>query len=60
MPARKPRELTPNEWRSLVNRLTRHYFDMSADEFAKAVKAGKLDPDRPDVMRIAALLANGR
>jgi hypothetical protein len=57
---RKPRELSQDEWRKLVNKLAQHYFSMSADEFATALKAGRLDPDRPEVMRLAMLLPNGR
>ena len=57
---RKAKEITQAEWRQLVNRLARHYFGMSAEEFETALKNGKLDEDRPEVMRVATLLPNGR
>ena len=64
MPKANARELTREDWRKLVNRLTRHYFGMDADEFSHALKAGEFgnpeDPERPEVMRIAMLLPNGR
>jgi hypothetical protein len=48
---------TDQEWRALVDRAARHYLGMSADEFVQAWERGEfIDPDRPEILRVAMLL----
>jgi hypothetical protein len=52
------RELTREEGLALLDRETRRYLQISAEEFIRAWEAGEFDedPDRPDVMYVAMLL----
>ena len=53
-------EATAEEWREIVDRAARYYFNMSGEEFERAWKAGEIDPNDPEthskVMRVAMLL----
>jgi hypothetical protein len=50
--------LTPEQAEDAIDRAARRYLRMSGAEFRRAWEAGEFDtdPDRPDVMRVAALL----
>ena len=51
--------LTEEEDREMKEKLARHYFDMSLDEFTVAWKAGKFDGDQErhgDVVFLASML----
>ena len=51
------REATREEGRQMLERAARRYLKMGADEFIAAWKAGQIvDPDRPEVVRVAMLL----
>lgn len=56
-PKRGPNELTPEEWRQLLEERARRYMGMSADEFVRAWNAGEIkNPDRPEVMSVLMLI----
>ena len=54
--------MSHEEAHELLDRQARRYLGMSADEFIAAWSAGEFasNPDRPEVMRVAALLPFGR
>lgn len=49
------KELTPEEFRALLEERTRYYFGMSLDEFTAALDEGRLD-DEPAAMDLAILI----
>jgi cytochrome P450 len=51
---RKARQLTDQEFRALLERRVRERFNMSLDEFVRAVEDGRLDS--PDVTDLAILV----
>jgi hypothetical protein len=56
------RELTREEGLALLDRETRRYLQMSAEEFMQAWDAGAFDddPDQPGIMHVAMLLPFAR
>lgn len=54
----KPRELSREEGRAIVDQQARERLGMSGDEFMRKWDAGYFaaDPDRRDVMHVATLL----
>lgn len=50
--------VAPDEGAEILDEAARRYLGMSGAEFARAWEGGEFDgdPDRPEVMRVAALL----
>ncbi len=57
---RHPGELTPEEWRQMVEARAQRYMGMTAEEFVRAWNAGEIrNPDRPEVMSVLAVMSFG-
>jgi hypothetical protein len=57
---RHPDELTPEEWRQMVEERAQRCMGMSAEEFVRAWNAGEIrNPDRPEVMSVLAVMSFG-
>jgi len=58
----RAREITPEEGRAIFDEASRHYLDMSGEEFLRRWDAGEYrgDADRPGVIDVAMLIPFGR
>jgi hypothetical protein len=52
----RPRELTREEGRRLVDQRARRFLGISGKEFRRRYEAGELDPDNDHVLGVAMLL----
>ena len=47
---------TEEEWQAMLEELAQRELGMSAEAFCRAYQAGELDPEAPEVARVAILL----
>jgi hypothetical protein len=52
----RPRELTREQGRRLLDERARRFLRMSGEEFRRRYRAGELDPDDDHVLGVALLL----
>ena len=52
----KPKELSDEEFRNVLNERAKRTLNMNLDEFTVALREGRLDPEAPKVAGLAILV----